>query len=127
MPNNFTTEIQSPFRDCKAHLKTVPSEAEFRGRKYQFINHYYVCDESGIEFFDSGLGGVNMNQIYDQYRRENDIPFVSELVDYMDMNNLSETDMNNALGLPQGTFHRYVLGEVPSLEIGNKLRNLIGR
>lgn len=110
-----------------AHLKKETSEMEFRGETYTFINQYYVCEESGIEFFDSSIEASNLNQVYDQYRLKYDIPLASEIVDYRNKNNLYETDMDKILEMESGTIQRFELGEVPSLEIGKRLRDIIGK
>ena len=67
--------ILSPFRDCQAHLKRVPDTMEFRGKTYHFLNHFYVCDESGEEFTNEETGEINFAQVYNQYREENNIPY----------------------------------------------------
>lgn len=113
--------IKSPFGNCMAHLKKEPSEAVFRGRKYQYTNYFYVCDESGIEFTNEVLGDVNTSQVYDQYRQEHNIPSVSELKDFRKHYNYSEAEMDNLLELEQGAYCRYEMGEVPTLEVGLKL------
>lgn len=117
--------IKSPFRNCMAHLKKEPSEAEFRGRMYQYTNYFYVCDESGIEFTNKVLGDINTRQIYDQYRQEHNIPSTSELKEYRHRNHYTLDDMDDLLGVENGTFYRYELGEVPTLELGLKLRSLM--
>lgn len=108
-----------------AHLKKEPSEAEFRGRMYQYTNYFYVCDESGIEFTNKVLGDINTRQIYDQYRQEHNIPSISELKEYRHRNHYTLDDMDDLLGVENGTFYRYELGEVPTLELGLKLRSLM--
>lgn len=119
--------IKSPFRNCMAHLKKEPSEAEFRGRKYQYTNYFYVCDESGIEFTNESLGDVNTRQIYNRYRQEHNIPSASELKEYRTRNFHTLDYMDKLLGVEKGTFCRYEQGEVPTLEVGLKLRLLISR
>lgn len=116
--------IKSPFRNCMAHLKKESSETEFRGRMYQYTNYFYVCDESGIEFTNEALGDINTRQIYDQYRQEHNIPSTSELKEYRHSNHYTLDDMDDLLGVENGTFYRYELGEVPTLELGLKLRSL---
>ena len=125
--NLLKKDIPSPFRDCLAHLKKEPSTMEFRGETYPFVNQYYVCEESGIEFIDSSIEASNLNQVYDQYRLKYDIPLAAEIVDYRRKNNLSETEMDKILEFESGTIQRFELGEVPSLEIGKRLRDIIGK
>ena len=90
--------ILSPFRDCQAHLKRVPDTMEFRGKTYHFLNHYYVCDESGEEFTNEETGAINFAQVYNQYREENNIPFIGEIVKLREDCMLSKTDMGRLLG-----------------------------
>jgi putative zinc finger/helix-turn-helix YgiT family protein len=98
---------------------------EFRGKTYHFLNHYYVCDESGEEFTNEETGDINFAQVYNQYREENNIPFVSEIVKLREDCQLSKTDMGRLLGFGENQYYRYELGEVPSPSNGRLLRTLI--
>lgn len=117
--------ILSPFRNCEAHLKRMPDTMEFRGKSYHFLNHYYVCDESGEEFTDEATGDINFAQVYNQYREENNIPFVNEIVKLREDCQLSKADMGRLLGFGENMYYRYELGEVPSLSNGRLMRTLI--
>lgn len=117
--------ILSPFRNCEAHLKRVPDTMEFRGKTYHFLNHYYVCDESGEEFTDETTSEINFAQVYNQYREENNIPFVNEIVKLREDCQLSKADMGRLLGFGENQYYRYELGEVPSLSNGRLMRTLI--
>lgn len=117
--------ILSPFRNCEAHLRRVPDTMEFRGKTYHFLNHYYVCDESGEEFTDEATGEINFAQVYNQYREENNIPFVNEIVKLREDCQLSKADMGRLLGFGENQYYRYELGEVPSPSNGRLMRTLI--
>ena len=98
---------------------------EFRGKTYHFLNHYYVCDESGEEFTDEVTGEINFAQVYNQYREENNIPFVNEIVKLREDCQLSKADMGRLLGFGENQYYRYELGEVPSPSNGRLMRTLI--
>ena len=117
--------ILSPFRNCEAHLKRVPDTMEFRGKTYHFLNHYYVCDESGEEFTDEETGEINFAQVYNQYREENNIPYVNEIIQFREDCQLSKADMGRLLGFGENQYYRYELGEVPSPSNGRLMRTLI--
>jgi uncharacterized phage-associated protein len=89
------------------------------------LNHYYVCDESGEEFTNEETGEINFAQVYNQYREENNIPFVSEIVKLRENCLLSKADMGRLLGFGENQYYRYELGEVPSPSNGRLLRTLI--
>lgn len=117
--------ILSPFRNCEAHLRRVPDTMEFRGKTYHFLNHYYVCDESGEEFTDEATGEINFAQVYNQYREENNIPFVNEIIKLREDCHLSKADMGRLLGFGENQYYHYELGEVPSPSNGKLLRTFI--
>lgn len=117
--------ILSPFRNCEAHLKRVPDTMEFRGKTYHFLNHYYVCDGSGEEFTDEATGEINFAQVYNQYREENNIPFVNEIIKLREDCQLSKADMGRLLGFGENQYYRYELGEVPSPSNGRLMHMLI--
>lgn len=98
---------------------------EFRGKTYHFLNHYYVCDESKEEFTNEETGEINFAQVYNQYREENNIPFVSEIVKLREDCMLSKADMGRLLGFGENQYYRYELGEVPSPSNGRLIRTLI--
>lgn len=118
-------DILSPFRNCRAFLKRVPDEMEFRGKKYHFLNHYYLCEESGEEFTDEATGKINFAQVYNQYREENNIPFVNEIIKFREDCQLSKADMGRLLGFGENQYYHYELGEVPSPSNGRLMRTLI--
>ena len=117
--------ILSPFRNCEAHLKRMPDTMEFRGKTYNFLNHFYVCDESGEEFTDEATGEINFAQVYNQYREENNIPFVNEIIRLRKDCQLSKIDMSRVLGFGENQYYHYELGEVPSPSNGRLLRTFI--
>lgn len=117
--------ILSPFRNCEAHLKRVPDTMEFRGKTYHFLNHYYVCEESGEEFTDEATGEINFAQVYNQYREENNIPFVNEIIKLRKDCQLSKADMGRVLGFGENQYYHYELGEVPSPSNGRLMRTFI--
>ena len=117
--------IISPFRNCEAHLKRVPDTMEFRGKTYNFLNHFYVCDESGEEFTDEATGEINFAQVYNQYREENNIPFVNEIIKLRRDCQLSKADMSRVLGFGENQYYHYELGEVPSPSNGRLMRTFI--
>lgn len=117
--------VLSPFRNCEARLMRVPDTMEFRGKTYHFLNHYYVCDESGEEFTDEVTGEINFAQVYNQYREENNIPFVNEIIKLRKDCQLSKADMSRVLGFGENQYYHYELGEVPSPSNGRLLRTFI--
>ena len=98
---------------------------EFRGKTYHFLNHYYVCDESGEEFTDEETGTINFAQVYNQYREENNIPYVNEIIKLREDCQMSKADMGRLLGFGENQYYRYELGEVPSPSNGRLMRTLI--
>ena len=106
-------------------MKRVPDTMVFRGKTYHFLNHYYGCDESGEEFTNEETGAINFAQVYNQYREENNIPFIGEIVKLREDCMLSKTDMGRLLGFGENQYYRYELGEVPSPSNGKLMRMLI--
>ena len=84
-----------------------------------------MCDESGEEFTNEETGAINFAQVYNQYREENNIPFIGEIVKLREDCMLSKTDMGRLLGFGENQYYRYELGEVPSPSNGKLMRMLI--
>lgn len=46
----------------------------YRKEKFNVSYHFYLCEDSGERFTDDELDGINMTQVYNQYREKYRIP-----------------------------------------------------
>ena len=93
--------IDSPFTDGKATLKRKSSKLVFRKDEFEIIEHFYVCNTSQEEFTTAELDRVNLNQIYNQYRKKYAIPFPDHIKQIREKYGLSAAKMSTILGIGQ--------------------------
>ena len=67
--------MTSPFTGGEVLLIKEPREVEFRGSKFHIVHHSYQCVDTGEKFTDTRLDELNVNQVYNQYREKEGIPF----------------------------------------------------
>ena len=109
--------IDSPFSDGKATLQRKHSRLSFRKEEFEIIEHFYVCQDTKEEFTISELDKVNLNQVYNQYRKKYGLPFPDQIKAIRQKYSVSAAKMSEILGLGANTYRLYEQGEIPS--IGN--------
>src|SRR5258706_9520783 len=62
--------MKSPITGKEMVLKTDLIEHEFRKEKFDIVYHYYLCEDSGEKFEDERLTQLNLNQVYNQFRKK---------------------------------------------------------
>ncbi|MDD4970245.1 MAG: DUF4065 domain-containing protein [Paludibacter sp.] len=111
----------SPFTGGEVVLVKEPREHDFRGSKYQIIHHYYQCVDTGETFTDTRLDELNLNQVYNQYRVKEGIPFPDEIAAYRKQYELPATKMSQILGFGVNMYARYESGEIPNVSNGRMI------
>lgn len=96
----------------------------FRKEKFPIVYHYYLCQDSGEQFTSTELDEINMQQIYNQYLDNHNLPFPDEIREIRERYGLSATKMSEILGFGINSYRNYENGEVPNLSNG-KLIQLI--
>lgn len=71
--------MTSPFTGGEAILVKETREYDFRGSKFNIIHHHYHCVDTGEDYTDAQLDELNLNQVYNQYREKEGIPFPDEI------------------------------------------------
>ncbi|HUZ60311.1 MAG TPA: type II toxin-antitoxin system antitoxin SocA domain-containing protein [Hanamia sp.] len=106
--------IDSPFNDGKATLNRKPGKFPFRRDEFEIVEHFYVCDTSQEEFTTAELDKINLNQVYNQYRKKYGIPFPDHIRQIRQKYGLSASKMSTILGLGPNSYRLYEQGEMPS-------------
>lgn len=112
--------MNSPFTDGSATLKHEKRQIEYRKETFEYVALYYECDDTKETFTTTELDGINLSQIYNQYRERHSIPFTDEIVGLRSKYRLSIPKMAKILGLPVKDYRQYEEGYVPT-EANGKL------
>lgn len=113
--------MRSPFANCDAVLKHEPATAKFRGESYNYIYHYYECEQTHERFTTTEIDEENTRQVYDQYRKKYGIPSPEEIKRVKADYGLSNAKLAAILGFGENQIAYYLDGEVPSNSNGKTL------
>lgn len=114
----------SPFADCEAVLMHEKRELEFRKERFKYTACFYRCPSTHVDFTTTRLDMLNLNQVYDQYRRKYGIPSPEEIRNLRIKYGVSAAKMSEILGIGINQYRLYENGEMPSLAIGKYIRVL---
>lgn len=114
-----------PICDSSVELKKEKVNKSFRGNSYDVVEHRYVCVSCHFEFTDSNLDRLNVEQVYNLYRSQHNIPFPEEIKELREKYELSQKKMSELLGLGTNMYRKYELGEIPSKSNGLLIRDLM--
>ena len=89
-------------------------EVEFRKEKFEISFHFYKCVDSGEQFTTTKLDELNLNQLHNEYRYKNNIPFVDEIIEIREKYGVAASVMSEILGFGVNTYRNYEGGEIPS-------------
>lgn len=118
--------MKSPFTNKEMILRKEKSSLIFRNKEFDYVFHYYYCEDTEEKITTTELDELNINQVYNQYRDLHNIPFPDEIYQLRDKYEISANKMSLILGLGPNGYRHYEKGEVPSLVIANLIQSILG-
>lgn len=106
--------MKSPITGKEMELRKEVREIEFRKETFEVDFHFYYCKDSKEQFTDTKLDELNMNQLYNKYRDQHNLPFPEEIIAIREQYDLPATKMAEVLGFGINSYRNYEAGEVPS-------------
>lgn len=106
--------MKSPITGKEMVLKTDLIEHDFRKEKFEIVYHYYWCEASDEKFEDERLTQLNLNQVYNQFRKKHNLPFPEEIIALREQYSLSASKMSEVLGFGINVYRNYENGEIPN-------------
>lgn len=73
-----------------------------------------MCEDSGETFEDERLTQLNLNQVYNLFRKKHNLPFPEEIISLREQYGLSASKMSEVLGFGINVYRSYENGEIPS-------------
>ncbi|GJM64994.1 hypothetical protein [Persicobacter diffluens] len=64
--------MNSPFTGKPMQLKQSLTLLSYRNKSFEVVYQYYYCEDSQETFTNEELDQRNMEQVYAQYRKQND-------------------------------------------------------
>ena len=96
-------------------LRKEKRTIQFRKSSFDVVFHFYYCNDSREQFTTTQLDELNTNQVYNQYRDLNNIPFPEEIVRIRKKYGLSASKMSEILGFGTNSYRQYEKGEIPNV------------
>ncbi|MFM9839105.1 MAG: type II toxin-antitoxin system antitoxin SocA domain-containing protein [Cyclobacteriaceae bacterium] len=106
--------MKSPITGKEMVMKQEIAKTEFRKERFEMVYHYYWCEDSGEKFEDERLTQLNLSQVYNQFRKEHNLPFPEEIIALREQYGLSPSKMSEVLGFGVNVYRNYENGEVPN-------------
>lgn len=115
--------MKSPFTGGEVTIDKKLSDAKYRGDKFSYIHHSYVCVDTGESFTDSFFDNLNTIQVYNQYRSKYGIPFTDEIIAIRKQYGISSKKMSEILGFGINQYRLYENGEIPNQSNGHLIKS----
>lgn len=107
--------MRSPITGKEMVLRKEKRTIQFRKSSFDIVFHFYYCSDSNEQFTTTPLDELNTNQVYNQYRDLNNIPFPEEIVRIRKKYELSASKMSEILGFGTNSYRQYEKGEIPNV------------
>jgi len=117
--------MKSPISRKEMTLRLEKKFMVFRKEEFEYNHKSYYCIDSGEEFTTTELDEFNLNQVYNQYRDNHNIPFPDEIIKLRKKYDLSASMMSRVLGLGANSYRNYEKGEVPNLANANLINTVL--
>ena len=114
--------MKSPITGEEMELRKEVRTLEFRKETFEVDFHFYYCKDSKEQFTDTKLDELNMNQLYNKYRDQHNLPFPEEIIAIREQYDLPATKMAEVLGFGINSYRNYEAGEVPSASNGKLIQ-----
>ncbi len=115
--------------ECRKETKYILQKRDIfktvRGKPYRFKITVAICTKCGAEMSPPGLIDKNVHEVDEQFRSAEDIISVNNIEKLMKIYNLDKASLSLSLGFDDNTVARYMLGQIPSKENSEIMRNAL--
>jgi len=106
--------MKSPITGKEMVLTKECRVLSFRKEDFEVVYHSYKCIDSGESFTNEYLDGLNLNQLYNQYRVKFNLPFPDRIKLIREKYDIPVSRMSEVLGFGTNSYRNYEAGEVPN-------------
>lgn len=96
-----------------------------RGEELTFEITCAICDGCGEFMSVPGIIDLNVREVDEQYRKLKDLVTIEDIHTLMKLYNIGKAPLSIVLGFGEITITRYLLGQVPSKEYSDVIRNAL--
>ena len=106
--------MKSPFTGKEMSVVKEWRIMPFRKDEFRILFHVWRCEDTGEQFEDEAFAELNHNQVFNQFREKNAIPFPERISAILKQYGVSATKMSEIMGFGANVYHQYEAGEVPN-------------
>lgn len=98
--------------------------SELKGKSYNYYGKIAVCSECNNEVFVSEIDDYNLEQLYNEFRKENNIISLEKIRKIPEKYNVGKRPLSLLLGWGEQTFSRYYDGDMPTKQYSEILQKI---
>lgn len=111
--------------DTQYEIKEKQEVEHCRGKDIKYIMKEAYCTECGNPMYVSELNDENLNSLYNQIRKEDNIISIEEINEIIDKYNIGKRPLSLLLGWGEGTITRYLNGDLPTKNYSDRLYSIL--
>lgn len=110
--------------DVTFSVKDSDLTMPLKGEEYQIKGMVAYCDKCGAEIYVAEIEDYNLEQLYNEYRKANDIISLEQIRAIPEKYAIAKRPLSLLLGWGEQTFTRYYNGDMPSKLYSDTLKRL---
>lgn len=95
-----------------------------KDKTYEYVGREAVCENCHHEIYLEEIIDYNLNQLYFEYRKKNDIIHLDQIREIPKRYNIGKRPLSLLLGWGELTFSRYFDGDLPSKQYSDVLKSI---
>ena len=112
-------------KETEYYLSKKDIKKIIKDKEYNFKITIAVCKECGKEISIPSLIDLNIKEIDQQYRDDEDIISIEDIKKLMSLYHIGKAPLSLALGFGEITIKRYIAGQVPSKEYSDIMKTAL--
>ncbi|MEG0022512.1 MAG: DUF4065 domain-containing protein [Bacilli bacterium] len=104
--------------ECRDDVYYIEKESyidsKLKGVNYNYYGKMAFCEKCNAEVFVSEITDYNLNQLYNEFRRVNNIISLEKILEIPQKYNIGKRPLSLLLGWGEQTFSRYCDGDMPT-------------
>lgn len=98
--------------------------AELKGEAYNYNGKAAICNECNNEVFVNEINDYNLDQLYCEFRKQNNIISLEKIMEIPEKYNIGKRPLSLLLGWGEQTFSRYYDGDLPTKQYSETLQRI---
>lgn len=114
--------------DCRKDVLYTEREeymsGTLKGETYNYYGKIAFCNECNSELYINEINDYNLNQLYNEFRKQNTIISLEKILEIPQKYNVGKRPLSLLLGWGEQTFSRYCDGDIPTKQYSMILQKI---